>query len=46
MIEVNEIRIQRLRVYVQQRGQAHGILIPRTDLYQGEYVADCDERLA
>ncbi|MBX2855077.1 MAG: aminopeptidase P family protein [Rhodobacteraceae bacterium] len=37
--------LQSLRQELAQRG-LDGFLVPRTDMYQGEYVAACDERLA
>ncbi|MBM3632116.1 MAG: aminopeptidase P family protein [Alphaproteobacteria bacterium] len=38
-------RLKNLREYLTERG-GDGFIIPRTDAYQGEYVAPCDERLA
>lgn len=40
-----EIRLQKLRALISEQG-GQGFLIPRTDAFQGEYVAPCDERLA
>lgn len=44
--EVHELRMQQLRVYAQQKRASARGFDSRTDLYQGEYVAPCDERLA
>ncbi len=38
-------RLAALRNVLRQEG-LHGFIVPRTDMYQGEYVAPCDERLA
>jgi Xaa-Pro aminopeptidase len=38
-------RLKDLRQLINQLG-GHGFLVPRTDAFQGEYVAPCDERLA
>lgn len=38
-------RLKNLRQHLNEIG-GDGFLIPRTDAYQGEYVAPCDERLA
>ena len=38
-------RLEALRKCVAQRGLS-GFIIPRSDRFQGEYVAPCDERLA
>lgn len=38
-------RLAALRTVLRQEG-LHGFIVPRTDMYQGEYVAPCDERLA
>ncbi|MEZ5674902.1 Xaa-Pro aminopeptidase [Thalassovita litoralis] len=38
-------RLSRLRAELQRDGLA-GFLVPRSDAYQGEYVAPCDERLS
>ena len=38
-------RIAALRAEMTRRG-LDGVLVPRTDAWQGEYVAPCDERLA
>lgn len=38
-------RLAALRDALQERG-LDGVLVPRADLHQGEYVADCDARLA
>lgn len=38
-------RLKDLRKLMNQLG-GDGFLVPRTDAYQGEYVAPCDERLA
>ena len=37
-------KLQALRHLIKQKG-GWGILVPRQDRYQGEYVAPCDERL-
>lgn len=38
-------RLERLRRAMKMKG-LDGIIVPRTDAHQGEYVADCDARLA
>ncbi len=38
-------RLVALRTEMQKQG-LDGFIVPRTDQYQGEYVAPCDERLA
>lgn len=38
-------RLEALRDELRRRDLA-GVIIPRADMYQGEYVADCDARLA
>lgn len=52
----NKTRITKLRAFLQKAalqkdeqkggiGQPTGLIVPRTDSFQGEYVAACDERL-
>lgn len=43
--ETGPARLQALRAEIARAGLI-GILVPRADLHQGEYVAACDERLA
>jgi len=43
--ETGPARLQALRAEIAREGLI-GILVPRADLHQGEYVAACDERLA
>ena len=38
-------RLAALRKALEKAGY-DGCLVPRADMYQGEYVAECDERLA
>ncbi len=44
-MSINSSRLTDLRGLLKEWG-GDGFLIPRTDAYQGEYVAPCDERLA
>ena len=43
--ETGPARLQALRAEIARTGLI-GMLVPRADLHQGEYVAACDERLA
>ena len=43
--ETGPARLQALRAEIARAGLI-GMLVPRADLHQGEYVAACDERLA
>ena len=43
--ETGPARLQALRAEIAREGLI-GMLVPRADLHQGEYVAACDERLA
>ncbi len=43
--ENGPVRLKLLRGQMQAEG-VDGFLVPRADAYQGEYVADCDARLA
>ncbi|MFT6452904.1 MAG: Xaa-Pro aminopeptidase, partial [Halocynthiibacter sp.] len=38
-------RLASLRIQI-ERASLAGFLVPRADMFQGEYVADCDDRLA
>jgi Xaa-Pro aminopeptidase len=45
MSHTDRQRLAALRALLTEWG-GHGFLVPRSDAYQGEYVAPCDERLA
>lgn len=38
-------RLQQVRGSLKQQGTGQGLIVPRADCFQGEYVAPCDERL-
>jgi Xaa-Pro aminopeptidase len=45
MIASYDIRLEKLRSLIEEKG-GDGFIIPKSDPFQGEYIAPCDERLA